>query len=72
MVLISGAGNTTVVFWSTPISTRLWQVAQLQGQRVGHHDVRGGPERRVVWAIWLMAAATFSIATSALVASVTR
>jgi hypothetical protein len=23
MVLISGAGNTTVVFWSTPISTRL-------------------------------------------------
>jgi hypothetical protein len=28
--------------------------------------------RRVVWAIWLMAAATFSIATTALVASVTR
>jgi hypothetical protein len=23
MVLISGAGNTTVVFWSTSISTRL-------------------------------------------------
>ena len=28
--------------------------------------------RRVVWAIWLMAAATFSIATTALVASTTR
>jgi hypothetical protein len=26
MVLISGAGNTTVVFWSTPISTRLWRL----------------------------------------------
>ena len=26
MVLISGAGNTTVVFLSTPISTRLWRL----------------------------------------------
>ena len=26
MVLMSGAGNTTVVLWSTPMSTRLWRL----------------------------------------------
>src|SRR5439155_296076 len=54
MVLISGAGKTTVVFLSTPISTRLCRL------------------RRVVWAIWLMAAPTFSMATTDLTASTTR
>ena len=153
MVLMSGAGKTTVVFLSTPISTRRLQVPELQCQRMGHHRVRGiakggggdrfalggddlgpllplglrlaghGPLhavrqldvlelherhrhapfegqgvqdlpdvgvicsvsdsvwsrlcrpttfRRVVWAIWLMAAATFSIATTDFTASTTR
>ena len=43
--VINGAGNTTVVFLSTPISTRRLQVAQLQRQRVRHHGVRGFAER---------------------------
>jgi hypothetical protein len=152
MVLISGAGNTTVVFWSTPISTRLWRLRSCRasgrpshvgggpelvgGQCLalggddlgpllafglglaghgplhglgqldvleldqGHHHppVLGGPVQDLadgqvdgvglgqglvqgvladdlaqgVWAIWLMAAATFSIATTERVASVTR
>lgn len=41
----AGQGTTTVVFMSTPISTRL-QVAQLEGERVGHHRVRRIAQRR--------------------------
>ena len=43
MVLTSGAGTTTMVFLSTPISTRCGG-AQLQGQWMGEHHIRGGPE----------------------------
>jgi hypothetical protein len=41
MVLISGAGKTTVVFWSTPISTRLcrWPVGSCG-------DIPGGADPR--------------------------
>src|SRR5215211_282085 len=153
MVLISGAGNTTVVFWSTPISTRLWRLRSCKANGWAIMTSEAAPSwsaascspsaamilarfsrsasawramarfmvsgswmsfsstrvtttpqasvvpsrisrmatlmrsvsarvwsrvcwpttlRRVVWAIWLMAAATFSIATTALVASTTR
>ena len=45
MVLMSGAGKTTVVFLSTPISTRLCKVAELQREGVGHHGVGRLAER---------------------------
>jgi len=38
IVLISGAGKITVEFFDRDLDQRL-QVAKLQGQRVGHHDV---------------------------------
>jgi|1186.fasta_scaffold46574_2 hypothetical protein len=49
MVVINGAGNTTVVFLSTELDQGL-QVAQLERQRVFHHGVgrfaqRGSCER---------------------------